>query len=62
MIPAGVKRLVILNKVDLASPSMTKQYLEYIKETEKVECFGLSASKYYEIENLLNYVQVGLKP
>jgi len=43
MIPAGVKWLVVLNKIDLANTSKTKLYLEHIKKEEKVEAFGLSA-------------------
>lgn len=48
--------MVVLNKIDLANSAVTDQYIEYIKETEKVPVIGLSASKYYEIEKLLEFV------
>lgn len=56
LVPKGVKRLVVLNKIDLADPVKTKAYIDFVKKYENVSCFGLSASKYYEIENLLNFI------
>ena len=62
LIPPGTKRIVVLNKIDLANRNKTDLYLKYIKEEEKIPCFGLSAKQFIQIESLISYVKTQLNP
>ncbi|KAL3651409.1 hypothetical protein CASFOL_004411 [Castilleja foliolosa] len=58
--PSSARRVIVLNKMDLANRSKTKEWLSFFKE-QKCMAFGVNSHNKDNIKELLNFLQARVR-